>query len=191
MSTEPLSELQAVNKMLATIFEAPVNSLDNPSVSDAAIAKNTLDEVRREVLIKGWDFNTERNVSLAREAVTNYVPIPNNTLFVDSEDSDPHDVTQRGMKLYDKVNHTFVFNASVVVQIRYLLDWDELPEAAKHYIMVMAARRFQATSLPGTVLKYTSEQEDNAKAIMEEVEGEASDDNMFYDSWSVASALER
>ena len=191
MSTEPLSELAAVNKMLVTIFEQPVNSLDNPSVSDAGIAKSVLDEVRREVLLKGWDFNTERRVTLVREASTNYVPLPNNTLFVDTEDDDPHNVTQRGSRLYDKDAKTFAFTRDVVVTIRYLLAWEDLPEAAKHYVMIAAARRFQATQLPGSKDRYTEEQELNARAIMEEIEGEAADANMFTDSWSVASALER
>ena len=56
--TYQTTQLQAVNSMLSTIGEAPVNSLDSGLV-DAETAETVLNEVSRDVQSFGWNFNTE------------------------------------------------------------------------------------------------------------------------------------
>ena len=57
MTNANTTELEAVNSMLATIGEAPVNSITGTLPLDASLAKNTLNEINREVQSAGWHFN--------------------------------------------------------------------------------------------------------------------------------------
>jgi hypothetical protein len=61
MSLAPTTELEAVNTMLNTIGEAPVNTLVNMTSVDASSALSILNSVNREVQSQGWFFNTEYN----------------------------------------------------------------------------------------------------------------------------------
>ena len=54
----PTTELQAVNTMLSTIGEAPVNSITGTTTVDVSVAKNILDETSMSVQSQGWNFNT-------------------------------------------------------------------------------------------------------------------------------------
>ena len=58
-----MSELDAVNMMLMTIGEYKVNDLTNlAGRSDAAIAKDILNNTSRAVQSKGWTFNMDFDV---------------------------------------------------------------------------------------------------------------------------------
>jgi hypothetical protein len=59
-----MTELEAINQMLATIGEAPVTDIEigNPEVDLALV---TLNQVSREVQAEGWRFNKEYRYSLA------------------------------------------------------------------------------------------------------------------------------
>jgi endonuclease V-like protein UPF0215 family len=111
---------------------------------------------------------------------------------VDAEDSDGADVVQRGSYLYDRENHTFVFTRSVTCAMVFHLEWADLPEHVKQPIIVLAARRFQARVL-GSADKgmYDGEDAVEARALLGEADDEIEDANMYTDSWSVASILER
>ena len=54
----PTTELQAVNTMLSTIGEAPVNSITGTTTVDVSVAKNILDETSMSIQSQGWNFNT-------------------------------------------------------------------------------------------------------------------------------------
>ena len=62
MQPSNTTELQAVNTMLSTIGEAPVDSLTGATSSDAALADQVLTEVVRETLVQGWYFNIDKNL---------------------------------------------------------------------------------------------------------------------------------
>lgn len=191
-STQPLTELQAVNTMLAAVFEAPVNTLDSAGTEDVAIAQRMLGDKVREVLLKGIASNVETNVVLTPDANTKQIPLPNNVLRVDSTASDGADVVQRGLRLYDRGNHTFLFDRAVRVEIYYLLEWSELPEHIKYPIAVLAARRFQNHVL-GQNGKggYDERDELDALALLSDADTDMEDSNMLTDSWSVSSILDR
>ena len=59
-----MTELEAVNVLLTTIGETPVNTLTGNQVTDVTIAKQVLNEISREVQAQGWHFNTEDGVEL-------------------------------------------------------------------------------------------------------------------------------
>ena len=58
MAMTTTTKLMAVNTILSTVGEAPVNNL-TAVTADVRIAESVLDEVSREVQSAGWHFNTE------------------------------------------------------------------------------------------------------------------------------------
>lgn len=178
---------------MRVIGESPVSTLENTDLADVADAIATLLETSREVQTRGWDFNLEKNYSLPRDDL-NQIVVPLNTLRVDVTKLDKHtyDVVQRGQRLYDRKNHTYSFDKTLKVDLIVLLDFEELPEAARHYITIRAARKFNDRQLTDQATHiYTQADEDVALATLKEAEGDTGDYNMFNGSYSVASILER
>ena len=185
------SELGAVNTLLAAISESPINTLEVSGVADVASARATLDEVSREVQLVGWHFNTEDAYPLPRDT-SNRVTLPANTLKCSVQGSSGLEITQRGLKLYDKTNHKNTFTDDLKGTLVFLLPWEELPQVARHYIMVRAARIFQARTLGSdTQFKFSQREEDSAEKSLKETEGETGNYNMFTGSNSVTSIMER
>lgn len=188
----PTTELEAVNIMLGTIGEAPISSLEVSGLVDVAVAKQMLHEVSREVQSRGWDFNQEYNYPLALD-VDGFLSVPTNSLRVDtSGEYSQYDVVVRGNRLYDRENHTFVFSKTIKVDLTLFLAFEEMPEAARYFITVRAARRFQDRFLPSESGHVFSEVDEKAAAVtLKEAEGDTGDYNMLTHSYSVASILER
>lgn len=189
----PTTELEAVNLMLDAIGESPINSLTNSAVVDAVKARAVLSEVSRAVQQKGWHFNTEKDYELVPTAFDHEIILPGNCLRVDTVGRDKAtDVVQRGKRLYDRRKHTYSFDKSLLVDMVILLPFEELPEAARYYIAVRAARVFQARSVGSESLyQFTSQDEQMALVDMKKAEGVTADHNMFTGSWSVAKMLQR
>lgn len=186
----PTTELAAVNAMLRSIGEAPIASLTGIGVIDAEIALTNLRSVSREVQVKGWDFNTEEALELIVNGSGN-IPVPSNTLSVDPTD-ETKKLVLRGSRLYDRVNHTYTFTAPVEVDLILMLPFEELPEAARQYIYVRAARQFQDSTVGDSALhRYHEADEMRALATFMQVAGETEDLNILTDSWSVARILNR
>ena len=66
MYAAPLTELEAVNDMLAVIGQAPVNAF-TANNSDQNIARQELAKVVREVCAYGFKFNTDEGHTLLPE----------------------------------------------------------------------------------------------------------------------------
>jgi|TARA_B110001469_G_scaffold51486_1_gene49984 hypothetical protein len=143
MSLTPTSELEAVNTMLNTIGEAPVNTLVNMTSVDALAALSVLHSVNRGVQVEGWFFNTEYDYPLVPD-LDNNLPLPTNLMSVDSSEvSNKHDLVQRGSRAYDRKNHTYTFTDTVKCNLILLLAFEEIPEAARNYITLRASRILQ------------------------------------------------
>jgi hypothetical protein len=85
---------------------------------------------------------------------------------VDTVGSDESlDLVQRGRRLYDRDNHTYTFTKSVTVEMVMLLDFEEIPESARNYITLRAARRFQQNTVGSTELA-GFQQVDEARALV-------------------------
>jgi hypothetical protein len=59
------TELDAVNLMLSTIGEAPINDLSASGLGDVAAAKTRLALTSRSIQTAGWHFNTEIDYELS------------------------------------------------------------------------------------------------------------------------------
>lgn len=186
------TELEAVNTMLDCIGESPISTLEVTGLADAAKAKATLAEVSRKVQEKGWHFNSETEYPLTRDT-DGYITLPTNVLKVDTTaEFNDYDVAQRGSRLYWKDDHTYVFDKDLEADIVFYLPWTELPQAARSYIEIRAARVFQGRQLGSeTQFKFSAQEEADALAAMVSAEADNSDYNMFNGSWSVANILNR
>lgn len=180
------TQLEAVNAMLGHIGEAPVNTISDASSLpiSASTAVSVLDEVSREVQSEGWHFNSEKDVTLSPNASGNIV-FDSDVVFADVEDY-KLDVTQRGSKLFDRKNNTFVFTKDVKVFLIRLLDWEDLPEPARRYITLRASRIFQGRLVGSRELEaLIARDEYVAKSRLENYDSNSSDRTIF-DSYDAA-----
>jgi hypothetical protein len=72
MTLTVTTKLEAVNTMLTSIGESPVNTITASTTTDVSIAIQILDNVSREVQSVGWYFNTDTNYKLVDR--DNYQP---------------------------------------------------------------------------------------------------------------------
>ncbi len=194
MSASRTLEIDAVNTILSTVGEPPVSSLDDPLQSDSSIARNTLIEISREVQMEGWHFNTVREVLLAPDAAdSNRIKVQDNVVRVDLETQNTasYDIVQRGAYLYDRKGQTDAFTATLKATVMYVLDWDELPEPARRYITIRAARIFQDRFVgSGEHHGFNMMDEFKAMALLKEFESNTGGHSIF-DNYDVSRVLSR
>lgn len=190
----PTTTLEAVNEMLRTIGESPVTTVEStdPLPVDVEIALNALRFVNREVQARGWHFNTEADYPLPRDG-SGFVPIPTNALRVDTADEfSKYDVVVRGQRLYDREEHTFVFPEDLKATIVFVLPFEDLPEPARNYITIRAARRFQAGQVGSQILSaLTVQDETDARALLLDEEGDSADYNVLTGTFDMFEATQR
>lgn len=186
------TRLDAVNVILSSSGENPVPALST-STADTANAEAILDEVSREVQSLGWSFNTERKVLLA-PTVAGLIELPPSVLHVDLDPDNPSDVepVQRGSQLYDAKNHTNVFTRPILAEVIYFLEFEQLPEQARRYIAVRAARTFFDRFIGAeSQRRFSREDEERALAALTKLNLRAADRNIFRSNPSFAWQLAR
>jgi len=192
MNLIPTTELEAINLMLFGIGESPVNSVEENGVVDAVVARQLLHSTSREVQERGWHWNTLEGLVLPTTLPFGHIPLPDNTLKVDTVGPDEGlNVIQRGKRLFDKSANTYEFKKSVTVDLVEFLPYDELPQAARTFIAISAMRKFQQSRVGSETLS-TFHQRDELKAWAALIEAEAeTSDRTVFDHWSVARVLAR
>ena len=158
------TELEAINILLAAIGTAPVNNIDTAN-TDAVMAKNYINNARKEIQTEKWYFNTEDNYLLTPD-IHNEIRLPPNILNIDSIGifGENTNLIPRGNKLYDRLNHTYKIPNPVTANILLCLEIDELPETAVQYIIAKAARKYQEELLGDPSLRtWTKEDEATAR----------------------------
>lgn len=169
----PTTLLDSVNELLTAIGTVPVNTLDAPGSSDVAIAKDTIESVSREVQSKGWWFNTEYARSFVPS--NNEITVPQHILSVrpsrgtSNVNPETRQFVLKNGKLFDPITQSFTFVTSVKADVTALLDFDDLPESARRFITVRAARVFQTKVLGDDQLGvFTAQHELEAWSILQE-----------------------
>jgi len=191
MTVAATTELECINIMLAAIGEAPVNSLTGTVPVDVRIAQSTLTEVNKQVQAEGWSFNTEIDVTLTRNASNNVV-LGTDVLRVDAQTHDHPsiDPIQRGLKLYDRKNNTFIFDEDLKCTVVYFRSFDELPEQARSYMTIKAARIFVDRLVSDQSLRtYTQEDEIRARSVLMETDLSNADHNMLIGDPAISDAI--
>jgi hypothetical protein len=194
MAMTTTTKLNAVNTMLSAVGEAPVNNLTSVN-ADVRMAESILEEVSREVQSQSWYFNTEKDVQLIPDS-SGEINVPSPVVRVDLEgenvDAD-HDVVLRGSRLYNRKNNSYIFTSTLKYTTVSLMEWDYLPETAKRYIMIRAARIYQARLLgSSTRAEAVEKRRDEMEALiaLRQLEMDTADYSIF-DNHDVSKIIDR
>ena len=179
------TRLMAVNTMLDSIGEAPVADLTPTGRGDVVSAIARLEEVNREIQEEGWWFNTE-TITITID-VGGELPLPANTLSVDRIDYWPvNELVERDDKLYNVKTNSFtdfpahILADGVEVDVITLFGFESIPQVARHYIMINAARRLADRRVGDpTTSSFTKNDELTARVKLEQKETENGDYNIF------------
>ena len=146
---------------------------------------------QEEVQTYQYYFNTDIDYPLSRN-IDNEIPLPENTLYVSpNREYREYRATPRGTKLYNGKDHNYKFDKDIKANVTFFLGWDELPQAAKQYIAIKAARKFQLRMLPDDYTSKFSQQEElEAKAQLEDYDAMTREYNLK-DSNPVFNILNR
>lgn len=179
----PLTELEAINEILAVGSDSPVSTLDENEVIDASLAKNTLRATLVEIQTQGWSYNTDESLEIVPDQ-EGFIRLPRNTLRVDTVGPSANiNCVQRGLRLYNKTDRTYLFKLPVTVDIVLGLDYEELPSTARMYAVIRAARKYQDRYFgDASTHSYTKEDEYEARSAMMEEELSVQGPNMLDDS---------
>lgn len=189
MPTAGYTKLQAVNVILSLLGEDDVTVVadDGTDPQDVKNALRCLDEASREVQEDGWNFNTLRGVTITANGSGEFVQgtaFGVDVIQIDtSGDSAGTEVTLVGGKLYDQENNTTVFAAGSTLDVDEIVlkDFTDLPQAARRYITIKAARKFQARFLGDQAIQaYTQEDEYRARALMIRADGTQADKSLLH-----------
>lgn len=162
------TRLQAVNKMLTGVGQAPVVSLDsgNPELASATII---LDSVSAEIQGEGWHFNSEVAYPFVADN-SGYINVPANILSLSdnkTENSQQYQTVIRDGRLYDKIEHTYTFTPNTVIKcdVVWLFEFEDLPQPFQDYIVSRATRQFAGRYLGSAeMVQFTSQDESILRA---------------------------
>jgi len=138
-----MTKLEAVQQIVSRCGKFRPSELETDGTSDASEAERILDEEGRDLMSKGWHVAEEFDDELTPDG-SGHVALPDGVLTIDTHGSSMHrNVTQRGRRLYDLDNRTYVFTDTTLV-VRYVLwiDFACLPEPIQRYAMLLAASRY-------------------------------------------------
>lgn len=186
----PTTELEAVNECLENIGQSPVSTISGTLGVDTNIALGYVRRLNRQMQSKGWYWNTEKDYPLTPDG-SGDILLPSNTLAVDTTGSNKtDDYVQRGQRLYNKDDHTYTFTKDVYVELVVGLPFEEMPETARRYVALKAARMFQ-NRIEGFEDRGDTEEEIAAYTDLMSDQIRAEDNNMLTDNWDTASTLVR
>jgi hypothetical protein len=180
--------------MLSVIGEAPVNSITGTTTVDVSVAKNILDETSLSIQSQGWNFNTNYNYKSLSLDTNNKIPLPTNCVKIDANKSNRHlNFTIRNGFLYDMEKDTDVFTSVPnSVDIVLVQQFEHLPEYARRYITMKAARRFASRFIGDTTITQLIGQDENEALVsFQQSEAQESDTNILNGDSNTFSIINR
>jgi hypothetical protein len=201
-----MTKLDAVNSILASIGEAPVNSLSS-GLPDAELAESFLDRENRRVQLMGWHCNTLNDYELTKN-VSNQFPVPDDTLKCDTVNPrgprkgatpKPHSYINATMRraaddskwlMWDGDNNseTWATETTLTVDLVQLIQFSNLTPALQIYVHASAAHKFQKSTMGSQVLRaFTEEDVKEAEVIAINEDMENEDLNIIRDNSHVHS----
>ena len=179
----PMTELDAVNDMLAAIGQAPVSTLSAPGLQDVNIARTLLTRVLRGVLTRGWFFNTDAAHVITPD-LDGHLLVPSGVLKIDPKEKYTAIVARthptKGRALWNTADQTWVFAEPLEATVVWGFPFDELPESAKSYVAIAAGRKFQAQTIGSSALDgYAEADEQRAWADLVREDRASRDTNML------------
>jgi len=180
------TELDAVNSILMSVGESPVNTLDTQS-PEVVIAQSTLRQVCREIQSEGWSYNTEYEYPFTLNSQKEVI-IPPTVLQLDVnryKHQDNYDVVRREGKLYDRYNHSFKFEGIEILycDVVWFYEFADIPQAFRDYITARAARIAAGRMVSDTdTVRILQADEQTLRALAIEYDARQSDYNVFNSS---------
>lgn len=204
------SELAAVNRLLSAISEAPISDLTNSTREDVALAVTLLKEASVEVQSLGWLFNREFGYEITPTTTLDWIGTDASTetlnifqppadllsfrLTSTAKQSEEDIIIRRSRSYQEFTQSVLVFydrnknrDGLPVADFPYLyidpvwlMEWDFLPETARRYITVRAARQFiQQTLGAADIAGYGEGDEARALYALQLDQGEEEDVSML------------
>ena len=171
------TKLSAVNRILSNVGQSPVTVLDsgNPLVE---MAELILDEVTSAIQSEGWVFNTEYCYPFLPDS-NGEIVIPDEILALDSKATADSFLVQRRGKLYDKAAHSYQFSGKQELDVVWLVDFTDMPEAFREYATIRAANVFAGRSVGSQeAVAFGQREEVMARATCLEYDTQQGDYNM-------------
>lgn len=148
------TKLDVVNDCLATLGEAPLNTLQEPHEFKGT-ALRLLTRTLARVQATGWWYNTEDYTAkpvLSGDGVL-YIQLPGDCLKFRSgtksrdtliqQKAQPW-IVQRGLRLYDTVNRTYNILEEVTGEIVRDIPFEDLPSEMQDYVAADVVLKFQS-----------------------------------------------
>lgn len=183
-----MTELQALNRVLVAINQAPVTATGSGVNVLVNAAEDILAESKKEIQAEGWWYNTECDVSISESGGA--ITLPTTALSADATDPSKNYV-KRGTTLYDLDNHTATWatGVSVKLTIVYDLAWTDMPDLVASYVAAKAASRLAETydRDPALVRSLRSREAELRIRMLSEDEKQ-SDANLLVDDPNLAAA---
>lgn len=172
-----LSKLEAVNQMLSAVGEQVI-LVEIEGAGDYANCAAVLDAETKKTLAKGWNFNTETDVTLTPNT-DGKLELPDNVLQVDAVDKTLN-VTQRGLFLYDLDNRTDVFTGPVVVEWVLGFPFESCPYHVQRQIVAAATMKYQRGYVGSQLLdQFAQDERMEARADAADAESQEDDYNVL------------
>ena len=192
------TKLQAINQMLSTIGESPTNTLSGTLPYEVSVAVDILDEVIRELWLDEYVFNYEEDVSVTPDG-SNRLIAQSNWIRVQPSDGLAEYVLRETSvgsgvyMVYDITNKTSTgWTTAKELNVTYMLEYADLPEAAKRYVTIRAARVYADRLMASPdVRAFTERDELEAKSKLLNYETSIDEPNMLRDNPDTYSMLNR
>lgn len=140
------NKIDAINVILAAVGNSPINSLDEQEQSvDVYNAIRILDDVSRQVQRRGWQFNTVNERVIKPDSNTKQIRY--NPSWIELFPLDGNVYVKRGDYLFNQTNDTSEFDKDITLKIIEAVDFEDLPDCFKTYIVTKAAIKFQSRYL--------------------------------------------
>lgn len=152
-----LTELDAVNNIIGTIGEAPIDSIDDMTDVDAINALRILRDVSRQEQARGWSFNKSPHFTLTPNADNKKINWNDNFLYL--KDNGDRKLIRYESYVKDLMNDTVVFESPLDVEIVLYVPYEYLPEQMRKYILAKACFVFQSRYFGDDMLTKVTQQE--------------------------------
>ena len=184
LTMTPVTELDAVNMMLMSIGQSPVNTLVGTGIKDVVTSQLVLHNTSRAVQDEGWDFNTDYAYPITPDG-NDRILVPANCLSIDPMyDSDNfvqrYDESNTAMSMYNIEAQSFARTTALYCDITRFYEFEKIPQSARNYIALLAGQRFQAGAISSELLfKFEEKDIQSARAILERNTNRNKDRNFF------------
>lgn len=209
--TSPATEIEALNEVLLVSGKDPVVSLEALHSRDQFHALQILRDASREIQLEGWRFNTDESFELAPSGTYDWLDssgeteelnvweVPSNLLEFDVARVQNQTQLSISAALSDRYENTgenvLVFRDRVAnrdglpsskydhlyIDAVWFVAYENLPEAARQYILIFAARRFLSTQPANERpnLPWTERDVRQARRTLTRKQGRKSSRNIF------------